>query len=413
MRIAYLVPEFPGQTHAFFWRERAALAQIGVTTMVVSTRRPPKALASHDWCKQAEADTVYMTDFKIRDVLWMGIHLIRCGPVGWLRAIKAAGCDCPPRKLCRNFGLILVALRLLAFMRAKKLSHVHSHSCADSALIAMLANRLGNITYSLTLHGELNDYGRQQMGKWRYAAFGITITSRLYHEMRRKLPDELLPRIGVAPMGVDPSIFRRGKPYAPWSGVGPLCLFSCGRLNYVKGHQDLIQAVKILRASGVDVRLKVAGEDESGGVGFHKELDKVIERLELTSTVALLGAVSERAVVRGLEEAHLFVLASHHEPLGVAIMEAMSCETPVIATNRGGVPELIDNGLNGLLMPAGNPEEIAKSIMYLANNPGLARALSRCGRAKILRSFNSTVSAVELKRLLRECVQSPPSSVVG
>jgi glycosyltransferase involved in cell wall biosynthesis len=288
-------------------------------------------------------------------------------------------------------------------MRAKKLTHIHSHSCANSALIAVFANRLANMSYSLTLHGDLHAYGRQQKVKWRHAAFAITITKRLYDQVHRELSQNNIPsRIGVAPMGVDPAVFRRTEPYTPWNGEGPLRLFSCGRLNRFKGHQDLIHAVSILKKSGMKIYLEIAGEDDIGGGGFHRELDDLIMNLQLTGTVVLLGAVDELRVFEGLKAAHLFVLASHHEGLGVAIMEAMSCETPVIAPNVGGVPELIDDGLDGYLIPPKNPEAIVNVIKSLANNPSLAKQLSATGRVKIIRNFNSNLSALEMKRMLEQ-----------
>ena len=127
-----------------------------------------------------------------------------------------------------------------------------------------------------------------------------------------------------------------------------------------------------------------------------------LRTLELANTVVLLGAVTEQRVFEGLEAAHLFVLASHHEPLGVAIMEAMSCETPVIATNLGGVPELIDHGSDGYLISPKDPEVMAASIKYLAGNPSLAKQFSAAGRAKIEQRFNCNLSAIELKRLLEQ-----------
>jgi glycosyltransferase involved in cell wall biosynthesis len=105
------------------------------------------------------------------------------------------------------------------------------------------------MTYSLTLHRDLGDYGRQQGLKWRHAAFAITITNRLHEQIHRELREDLPPRIGLAPMGVDPEIFRRTEHYAPWKGIGPLRLFSCGRLNPSKGHQHLINAVSLLKKS--------------------------------------------------------------------------------------------------------------------------------------------------------------------
>jgi glycosyltransferase involved in cell wall biosynthesis len=266
----------------------------------------------------------------------------------------------------------------------------------------MFANRLGNVSYSLTLHGDLGDYGWQQGLKWRYAAFGITITDRLRKQIYEELHGDVPPKIGLAPMGVDPEIFKRTGTYAPWKGIGPLRLFSCGRLNPSKGHQDLISAVSVLNRSGVNVYLEIAGEDEVGGTGFHRELDMLIMNLELTDIVVLLGAVDEGRVLESLRAAHLFVLASHSEPLGVAIMEAMSCETPVLATNSGGVPELIEHGVDGFLVPPNNPSALAQAICYLANNPSLTEQFSASGRSKIAQRFNSNLSARTLSRLLEE-----------
>ncbi len=83
---------------------------------------------------------------------------------------------------------------------------------------------------------------------------------------------------------------------------------------------------------------------------YRKDIETLIPDLDLDDSVSLLGAVSEQQVLEGSCAAHLFVLASHHERLGVAIMEALSCGTPVVATNRGGVPELIDHGKDGFLL---------------------------------------------------------------
>ena len=276
LRLGYLVPEFPGQTHIFFWRERIALKQIGVATHLVSTRRPPTANISHDWAGQAASETFYLTDIGVRDILRIGVQFIRFGPTAWTRTIKAAVSGCPPREWLNNFGLMFFAVHLIMFMRAKKLTHVHSHSCADSALVALFANRLANISYSLTLHGDLDDYGRQQNAKWRHASFAITITHKLYKQIYERLDQDVPPSIGLAPMGVDPAVFRRAKAYHPWNGDGPLRLFSCGRLNFIKGHQDLIRAVSILKNSGIRVHLEIAGEDDVGGTGFHRELDALI-----------------------------------------------------------------------------------------------------------------------------------------
>jgi colanic acid/amylovoran biosynthesis glycosyltransferase len=402
MRIAYLVPQFPGQTHIMFWRERCALQYIGVTTHLISTRRPSKATRSHNWADQAERDTFYLADIGLLDVFRIALHFIGFGPKAGFRALKAAVEGNSLRDSLWNLVFVAFATRLISYMRANELTHVHSHSCANAALIAMFANRLGNVSYSLTLHGDLGDYGRQQELKWRYAAFAITITDRLRKQIHEELRGHLPLKIGVAPMGVDPEIFTRTGSYAPWKGIGPLRLFSCGRLNPSKGHQDLVKAVSLLKGSGLNVYLEIAGEDEDGGTGFHRDLDMLIMKLRLTESVMLLGAVDEQRVLQGLRAAHLFVLASHGEPLGVAIMEAMSCETPVLATNAGGVPEMIEHGVDGILVPPKDPSALAQAIMHLANNPILAERLSGAARTKVVQRFSSNMSASELSRLLKE-----------
>src|SRR5262245_5604968 len=207
MRIAYLLPEFPGQTHTFFWRDRAALQRIGVATHLVSTRRPPKKVRSHDWADEAERATFYLNDVRLLDVFQIPLSFIGFGPRAWFRAIKAAIEGASAKDWIYNFALLLLAVRLISFMRANKLTHVHSHSCANAALVAMFANRMGNISYSLTLHADLRDYGRQQAVKWRYAAFAITITDRLVKQIHQELRADAPRRIGLAPMGVDPDIF--------------------------------------------------------------------------------------------------------------------------------------------------------------------------------------------------------------
>jgi colanic acid/amylovoran biosynthesis glycosyltransferase len=407
MQIGYLIPEFPGQTHNFFWNEKSALREHGIETYLVSTRRPNEALVSHSWARQAQQQTIYLAEINASSAFEVFSEYIKLGPAAWWRAIRASMDGCPPKQIFNNLALTFMAMRLIVLLRRRGIAHVHAHSCGRVALIAMLANRLAGVSYSLTLHGGLEDYGPQQPIKFRYAAFAITITRKLLAELRERLAQDAPRNIGLAPMGVDTTVFKRSRTYEPWDGNARLRLFSCGRLNYVKGHQDLIRAVRILSDLGLNVALEIAGEDDVGGSGYRKGLEALIKELDLTDEVALLGAVSESRVLQGLCEAHVFALASHHEPLGVAIMEALSCGAPVVATNLGGVPELIDDGIDGYLVPPKDPKVLAEAIRYVASDPALARAFSNAGRTKIEKSFRSDVSAVELKRLIENCVRAP------
>jgi glycosyltransferase involved in cell wall biosynthesis len=203
-------------------------------------------------------------------------------------------------------------------------------------------------------------------------------------------------------MGVDLERFQRSKPYQPWDGTGPCRIFTCGRLNPCKGHDDLIRAVAHLRKQGIEAHLHIAGEEDSQSGGYRKVLGQLIVELGLVDQIKLLGAVPEETVCAELQEAHVFALASLEEPLGVVIMEAMALEVPVVVTGRGGVAELVSNGVDGLLIDPRNPLQMSEAIAKVLRDRSLARQLSDTGRRTIETSFHSGVSAEVLKRCLGE-----------
>jgi len=388
-KLGYFVPQFPGQTHIFFWREINAMQKMGVTPVLFSTTKPPKGLIAHDWSDAAMFQTQYIGTPRLFDFLAGLMHLP-------FREIS---------KLARTQGLSVwkdavicasAANRLKNLCKSQNISHVHIHSCARAALIGALSKHMGGPTYSISLHAPLSDYGTAQSYKWRNASFATIITQKLLAQMQTDLPDDLPARLIIQPMGVDTDDLKRTAPYVPHQVGQPLKLFSCGRLNVVKGHQDLMKAVQILRDQGVDVTLEIAGEDDLGGSGYHQELQAEIIRLGLQDHVSLLGAIDAQAVRRKLLEAHIFALASWHEPLGVAYMEAMACEVPTIGTNAGGVPELIADGQNGIMVPPKDPKALAGAIVKVSKDPDYAVKLSAAGRAHIVQNFQSARGAQTL-----------------
>ncbi|WP_071674980.1 exopolysaccharide biosynthesis GT4 family glycosyltransferase EpsE [Nioella nitratireducens] len=381
-KLGYLVPQFPGQTHIFFWREIAELEKRGVTVDLLSTRRPPPGLVAHDWSAAAMARTTYLG----RPDIGTALSALPRLPYGeLLREVRTEG-----KALARDVAVSVPAAQaLIRQCRRRGIEHVHVHSCGRAALLAAMARRMGGPRYSLTLHGPLSDYGPGQRFKWRHAAFASIITEKLRAEMQADLPDDLPKRLFIQPMGVDTDVLAPIGPYRPATKAETLRLFSCGRLNVVKGHQDLMQAVRTLLDQGRDVELAIAGEDDDGGSGYHTGLEARIAELGLTGKVRLLGAIDASAVRDHIRAAHLFVLASWHEPLGVALMEAMSCGTPTIGTNAGGVAELIRDGVDGVLVPPKSPGSLAAAIAALADDPARAARLSVAGRTRIVEGFHA------------------------
>jgi glycosyltransferase involved in cell wall biosynthesis len=248
----------------------------------------------------------------------------------------------------------------------------------------------------------LDTYGPGQRLKWSRGAFGLFQSEALLAEARDRVGADLPQRVAVAPVGVDIDSMRRSREYLPWDQSGPLKIYSCGRLNRVKGHEDVIAAIGILRDRGLDARLRIAGEDEYGGSGYRRVLEDLVKRRRLGGVVTFLGAVSEETNRNEYCDAHVYVMGSLDEAAGaVAAMEAMSLQVPVIMTRVGATEELIETGVDGLLVEKQQPEKLAEAIARVAHDPGLAVKLGRAGRRKIERKFHHKRSALQIAEFLR------------
>lgn len=395
--VMLLIPEFPGQTHNFFWREVAELEALGARVQLASTRRPPTGVQSPHWAAQAIARTGYLLPLAPAALPGMAWVALRAGPLRWWRALGVIlGSEGGIQRNLKLAALALIACRLVALARAAGIRHVHVHSCADAALVALFAQLLGGLDYSLTLHGALAHYGPDQSSKWRHARFAIVVSQTLLAQVRTALAGALPARVTVAPMGVDTGFFQRQQPFQPWRPGQPLRVFSCARLNRHKGHATAVQLVAALLADGLDVTLQIAGEDDRGGAGYRQELTAQIAALGLASRVTLLGALSAFAVREQQEHAHLFVLLSEDEALGVAYMEAMAMELPVLGCRVGGVPELIEDGVCGRLVPPGSADSARAAVHAMLDDASAAVRMGQRARQVVVERFSSRCSAQAL-----------------
>ncbi len=404
-KIGYLAPEFPGQTHAFFWRETRALEELGVKSKLISTKRPPSEIIVHDWATQAQERTTYLSPFTAGDVVTVLSGLFCAGPLKFARCLKLAltAHDCSLVERLKLCAMIAPAVKMSRLLRRDGVEHLHVQSCANSANLAMFASVLSGIPYSLSLLGPtLELYGPNQHNKWRHAAFGVVMSKLLYDVVQERLAGHLPPIVEIVPVGVDLDEMHRQTPYVPWTQGEECRIYSCGRLNAIKGHDKLIDAVTLLRDRGVDCNLVIAGEDEQGGNGYRHTLEQHIRDRGAESYVTLLGAVPETEHRAQLAQAHIFALASENEGISVAIMEAMAMQTPVVVTDVGGNSELVVNGDNGVLVSFGKPGEMATAIEGVLSNPGFAHKLSEASRKRVDEKFNASSTAARLLGCLEQ-----------
>ncbi len=352
--------------------------------------------------RRGDSKTQYLYPFGAADFLKSFLILLFSGRRTLSTCISIVRSSEEPtiKSKLRLLGFALLGVSLGQRLKALGINHVHVHSCGNAATIAMFAKIVCGTSYSLTLHNPIFVYGTDQRFKWRHAAFGVVITHWILDDLKLRYGTFLPAKLGIAPMGVDTHVFRREAPYLPFSPAATAQLFCCARLNLAKGYLELINAVGLLRERGFATQLTIAGEDDAGGNGYRQVLEKEVARLGLHDCIVFLGAVAEDKVMQQLSRAHVFVLASHEEPLGVSIMEAMSMGVPVVATDAGGVPELIDDGIDGVLVPPRNAEAIADGVIKYLSSGDFATQISRAARAKSEQKFSYKTSAQMLKDLL-------------
>ena len=162
-----------------------------------------------------------------------------------------------------------------------------------------------------------------------------------------------------------------------------LVIITNGRLVSLKGYIFSLLAVKQLISEGVKLEYRIIGSGvEEDNILFY------INRLKLTNHVRLLGAIEPNEVVKEVSKADIYVACTLNEGLSNAVIEAMAVGTPVITTNVNGMPELVDNGINGIVVNAFSDIEIYNGIKRLINDSDLYMRFSMQGRKKVEEKFD-------------------------
>lgn len=407
-RLGYLVPEFPSQTHAFFWRELQALREAGADVRLLSTRKPAPGACRHDFAEGARAETAYL--FPPR---WAGaIARLALHPLRTLAGLIyiCSLSETPFSKRLRLLPALAPAAELVRRAQEEKLGHVHVHSCANAAHVVALSHRLGGPSYSLTLHGDLPVYGSDHDKKMERAAFVSAVTRPLQIQVMEAthLSPEHVP---VITMGVDIDRFqpRESDTGAP----SPFLIATVARLNETKGHIYALRALRrVLDTLGesADLRYHIAGDGPNCSA-----IESEIERLKLGSHVTLLGNLSENQVRELLGSCDLFCLPSFGlgEAAPVAVMEAMACGIPVACSIIGGTRDMIADGEDGFLIEQKDEEGLAAVFQRLYEEPETRARIARAARERATRDFDYRIVARRLLVYLEDAMATNSRSSRG
>ena len=400
MRLAYLTAEYPKVSHTFVMREVEALRRLGADLDTFTIRRtPPDGLLS-DADRAAARET-----FAVLPVRWgrlLGAHLrwalrhprrywatlglaLRLSPVG-LRA--------------RVWQLFYFAEAVLVAdeLRRRRIGHVHAHFANVASWVALLAAALRGTTWSFTMHGPLEFDAVAQHGipeKVARADLVVCISDFARAQLMRQVDRSHWDKLHVVHCGVEPAR------YAPdgRGADGPLEVVSVGRLAAMKGFPVLIDAVASLEEP---VRLTLVGDGPDAGALRE-------QAARAGADVSFPGALGADEVTDVLRRADVFCLPSFAEGVPVVLMEAMASGLPVVSTPVMGIPELVHDGVSGVLVAPGRPEPLARALKVLAEDPETRRAMGAAGRATVERGFDVDRSARRLLDLFTATAGPTPA----
>lgn len=236
---------------------------------------------------------------------------------------------------------------------------------------------------------------RRGLLKWPDVFFPVShYTAGLLHE--RGVPRE---RLHVVPNGTNPDHFRPldGSALRRRLGLGerPL-LLTVGRLVPRKGVDTVLQALPRVARTVPEVQYLVVGTGPDAS-----RLERLAERLQVRDRVHFVGEVSHQELPLYYSAADLFVMPAREarpdvEGFGIVFLEANACGTPVIGARTGGIPDAIDEGETGLLVPPDDPMALAASAARILTTPQEAEVLGRQGRERVLREANWDHIAAQL-----------------
>lgn len=395
--LAYLTGEYPKVSHTFILREVAALREQGWPVEACTIRRPdPKTIVGAD--QQAEAARTFGVIEAAKSPARLTRALIwalRRDPRAVARAARLAWAIRPPgikAALWQGFYL-LEAIVLAHHLAGRGVVHLHNHFADSSGTVAMLAAEIGGIGFSMTMHGPALFY---EPHRWRLdaktarARFVACISHFCRGQAMHFSDPAHWDKLKIVHCGVVPDSYGR----APDAPRGKRLIF-VGRLAAVKGVPVLIEAFERLAARHPEARLEIVGD----GPERARAEARVAER-GLGHAVSFLGYQSAEAVSGLLARADCLVLPSFAEGVPVVLMEAMASGLPVVASRVAGVQELVEDGVSGFTVPAGDVETLVARLDQLLSDPDLCERMGAAGRAKVRAEFDQGAEAVWLGQIV-------------
>jgi glycosyltransferase involved in cell wall biosynthesis len=387
-RIAVVVKGWPRLSETFIAQELLALERRGLPLLVVSLRHPTDR-AVHALHREIEAPVLYLPEYLYQEPLRVLRAWWRMRRTPHYRATRASWLsdlwrDRTPNRV-RRFGQALV----LAAEMPADIGVIYAHYAHTPASVARYAAALSGRRWCLSAHAK--DIWTTPAWELREKLFDCqwttTCTAGHAAHLRALAPDA---EIMLTYHGLDPRRFpaqARGLGPDGSDPARPVCLLGVARLVPKKG-------LRVLLAALAKLPKNLAWRyDHVGGGPLLGQLRAEAERLGIAGRIAWHGALAEDRVLEAYRTADLFVLASRIAPDGDrdglpnVLLEAGAMELAVVASRVAAVPELIEDGVNGQLVPPDDPAALAETLATLIADPAARLRLGQAARVRVLEQF--------------------------
>lgn len=274
------------------------------------------------------------------------------------------------RGVLRHCIYFVEACLLFDWLKTDNIEHIHAHFGTNSTMVVMLAHLLGGPDYSFTVHGP-EEFDKPDFihltQKIHYARFVVAISSYGRSQLYRWIPALEWPKVKVVHCGLDAAFIGSKPQKIPANSKQLICI---GRLCEQKGQLLLLEAMKLLNQEGIKCKLILAGDGP-----MRPDIEQRIAEYQLGDSVEITGWISSNQVKSLLLDSLGMVLPSFAEGLPVVIMEALAIQRPVISTYVAGIPELVQNGKNGWLVPPGDVDSLKLAMQALLTTSAADLAL--------------------------------------
>ena len=387
-RIGVVLKGYPRLSETFIAQELAALERRGLALAIYSLRHPTDG-ATHPVHGEIAAPVAYLPEY-LRDEprrVWRAWRAARRLP-GYRTALAAWRADVARDRTAnrvRRFGQALV----LASELSPDIGHLHAHFLHTPASVARYAAMMRGLPWSVSAHAKdiwtTPEWEKRE--KLASCAWATTCTRANAEHLRALVDDP--SRIDLVYHGIDAKRFppRDAGTLAARDNARPVVILSVGRAVEKKGYDDLLPAL---------ARLPTALEWRFEHVGGGPQLQGLKEEaraLGIAERITWFGALAQPDVLARYRAADVFVLSSRvagdgdRDGLPNVLMEAQSQGLPCVATAVSGIPELIEDGVTGLLVPPRDRDALARALARLVGDPALRTRLGEAGRERTLRDF--------------------------